>query len=556
MLDAWELTPAAVDGAEPLGTVRLGDVGRSIWKTARRSRGSLSRTTGLAAEAARITVGRSAIAPDRKDWRFADATWQDNQLYRRVMQYYLAWAESMEAMVTSANLDWRAEERARFFMGIAVSAAAPTNTFLGNPAALKRAIETGGGSLISGLRNFIDDQRHNGGMPAQVRRDAFVIGKDLAASPGAVIYRDEVCEVLQFAPSTPQVHVRPLVVIPPQINKYYFMDLAPGRSFIEYTVSRGITCFLISWRNPDGRHADWDFDTYAAAALRAIDVARDTANSDDVNVIGMCAGGILTATVLNHLAHTSDERVATATLGVTLLDFSVPTTVGLFNTAPLMATARGRSQMRRGLDGRSLGSVFSWLRPNELVWNYWVNNYLLGKQPPVFDILAWNSDPTNLPAALHRQFLEVFQDNTLVNPGAFKVLGTPVDLGKVTVETYVTGAVADHLTPWKGCYRSTQLLGGSSTFVLSYSGHIASLVNPPGNPKAHFFAGPEPEPDPDAWQAKAQKVAGTWWEHWADWAIQRSGDTRRSPTSLGSRKFRVIEPAPGAYVRGLEPSRG
>jgi polyhydroxyalkanoate synthase len=556
MLDAWELTPAAVDGAEPLGTVRLADVGRSIWKTARRSRGSLSRTTGLAAEAARITVGRSAIAPDRKDWRFADATWQDNQLYRRVMQYYLAWAESMEAMVTSANLDWRAEERARFFMGIAVSAAAPTNTFLGNPAALKRAIETGGGSLISGLRNFIDDQRHNGGMPAQVRRDAFVIGKDLAASPGAVIYRDEVCEVLQFAPSTPQVHVRPLVVIPPQINKYYFMDLAPGRSFIEYTVSRGITCFLISWRNPDGRHADWDFDTYAAAALRAIDVARDTANSDDVNVIGMCAGGILTATVLNHLAHTSDERVATATLGVTLLDFSVPTTVGLFNTAPLMATARGRSQMRRGLDGRSLGSVFSWLRPNELVWNYWVNNYLLGKQPPVFDILAWNSDPTNLPAALHRQFLEVFQDNTLVNPGAFKVLGTPVELGKVTVETYVTGAVADHLTPWKGCYRSTQLLGGSSTFVLSYSGHIASLVNPPGNPKAHFFAGPEPEPDPDAWQAKAQKVAGTWWEHWADWAIQRSGDTRRSPTSLGSRKFRVIEPAPGAYVRGLEPSRG
>ncbi|HWF68097.1 MAG TPA: alpha/beta fold hydrolase [Mycobacterium sp.] len=556
MLDAWELTPAAVDGAEPLGTVRLGDVGRSLWKTARRSRGSLSRATGLAAEAARITVGRSAIAPDRKDWRFTDATWQDNQLYRRVMQYYLAWAESMEAMVSSANLDWRAEERARFFMGIAVSAAAPTNTFLGNPVALKRALETSGGSLVSGLRNFIDDQRHNGGMPAQVRRDAFVIGKDLAASPGAVIYRDEICEVLQFAPSTPQVHVRPLVVIPPQINKYYFMDLAPGRSFIEYTVSRGITCFLISWRNPDGRHADWDFDTYAAAALRAIDVARDTARSDDVNVIGMCAGGILTATVLNHLAHTSDERVATATLGVTLLDFSVPTTVGLFNTAPLMATARGRSQMRRGLDGRSLGSVFSWLRPNELVWNYWVNNYLLGKQPPVFDILAWNSDPTNLPAALHRQFLEVFQDNTLVNPGAFKVLGTPVDLGKVTVETYVTGAVADHLTPWKGCYRSTQLLGGSSTFVLSYSGHIASLVNPPGNPKAHFFAGPEPEPDPDAWQAKAQKVAGTWWEHWVDWAIQRSGDTRRSPTSLGSRKFRVIEPAPGAYVRGLEPSRG
>jgi polyhydroxyalkanoate synthase len=392
-------------------------------------------------------------------------------------------------------------------------------------------------------------------MPSQVRRDAFVIGKDLAASPGAVIYRDEICEVLQFAPSTPEVHSRPLVVIPPQINKYYFMDLAPGRSFIEYTVSRGITCFLISWRNPDARHADWDFDTYAAAALRAIDVARDTAKSDDVNVIGMCAGGILTATVVNHLAHTSDERVRSATLGVTLLDFSLPTTVGLFNSAPLIATARGRSQLGRGLDGPSLGSVFSWLRPNELVWNYWVNNYLLGKQPPVFDILAWNSDTTNLPAGLHRQFLDIFQNNTLVNPGAFEVLGTPVDLAKVTLDTYVTGAATDHLTPWKGCYRTAQLLGGCSTFVLSYAGHIASLVNPPGNPKAHYFTGPEPEPDPDAWQAKAQKVAGTWWEHWADWAIARSGDTRRSPGSLGSRKFRVIEPAPGAYVRGLEPSR-
>jgi polyhydroxyalkanoate synthase len=555
MVDAWELTPAAVEGAEPLGTVRLGDIGRSIWKTARRSRGSLSRVAGLAAEAARITAGRSAIAPDRKDWRFADATWQDNRLYRRLMQYYLAWAESMEAMVTAANLDWRADERAQFFMGIVVSAAAPTNTFLGNPAALKRAIETGGGSIFSGLRNQVDDLRHNGGMPSQVRRDAFVIGKDLAASPGAVIYRDEICEVLQFAPSTPEVHSRPLVVIPPQINKYYFMDLAPGRSFIEYTVSRGITCFLISWRNPDARHADWDFDTYAAAALRAIDVARDTAKSDDVNAIGMCAGGILTATVVNHLAHTSDERVRSATLGVTLLDFSLPATVGLFNSAPLIATARGRSQLGRGLDGPSLGSVFSWLRPNELVWNYWVNNYLLGKQPPVFDILAWNSDTTNLPAGLHRQFLDIFQNNTLVNPGAFEVLGTPVDLAKVTVDTYVTGAATDHLTPWKGCYRTTQLLGGCSTFVLSYAGHIASLVNPPGNPKAHFFTGPEPEPDPDAWQAKAQKVTGTWWEHWADWVIARSGDTRRSPGSLGSRKFRVIESAPGAYVRGLEPSR-
>jgi polyhydroxyalkanoate synthase len=548
------MTPAAVEGAEPLGTVRLRDVGRSVWQTARRSRGTLNRTASLAGEAIKITAGRSAIAPDRKDWRFADPTWSENGLYRRVMQYYLAWAESMEATVDSAQLDWRAEERARFFMGILVSAAAPTNTLVGNPTAIKRVIETGGGNLVAGLRNAVDDLRHNGGLPAQVKRDALAIGKDLAATPGSVVYRDEICEVLQFAPSTPEVRARPLVMIPPQINKYYFMDLSPGRSFIEYAVSRGITCFTISWRNPDRRHAEWDFDTYAAAAIRAIDVARDVSESDDVNVLGLCAGGILTATVINYLAHMRDERVRTATFGVTLLDFSSPATIGLFNTAPLIATARGRSRVRGGLDGPSLGSVFTWLRPNDLVWNYWVNNYLLGKDPPVFDILAWNSDPTNLPAALHHQFLDIFANNTLVNPGAFTVLDTPVELNQVTLDTYVTGATTDHLTPWKGCYRTTQLLGGRSTFVLSNAGHIASLVNPPGNPKAHFFVGPEPEGDPEQWQAKAQKVSGTWWEHWADWAIERSGDTRRSPAKLGSRKFRAIEPAPGAYVRGLEPS--
>jgi polyhydroxyalkanoate synthase subunit PhaC len=554
MADAWELTPAAVEGAEPIGTVRFGDVGRSIWRTARQSRGRVSRASGLASEALKITAGRSTIEPDRKDWRFTDATWTENGAYHRIMQYYLAWAASMEAIVDAAELDWRAEEQARFFMGVLVSALAPTNTMLGNPAALKRAIETGGGSVASGLRNRLRDLRHNGGLPSQVKRGAFVLGTDLAATPGSVIYRDEICEVLQFAASTAEVRSRPLVLIPPQINKYYFMDLAPGRSFVEYAVSRGITCFLISWRNPDRRHADWDFDSYAAAVLRAIDVARDVTKSDDVNALGLCAGGILTATVINHLAHERDERVRTATFGVTLLDFSSPATVGLFNTAPLLAAARGRSRMRGGLDGPSLGSVFTWLRPNELVWNYWVNNYLLGKDPPTFDILAWNSDPTNLPAALHRQFLDIFANNTLVNPGAVTVLGTPVELNKVTLETYVTGATTDHLTPWKGCYRTTQLLAGPSTFVLSNAGHIASLVNPPGNPKAHFFTGPEPEPDPGRWQAKAEKRPGTWWEHWADWALERSGDARRPPAKLGSRRFRVIQPAPGAYVRNLEPT--
>jgi polyhydroxyalkanoate synthase subunit PhaC len=554
MADAWESTPGAVEGAEPLGIVRLADIGRSVWRTTTQSRGSLSRLGRLAGEAARITAGRSEVAPDRRDWRFADPTWSDNGVYRRLMQYYLAWAQSMEEMVDAADLDSRADQRARFFMEILVSAAAPTNSLPGNPAAVKRAFETGGRSIAAGLRNLIDDTRHNGGLPSQVKRGAFVIGQDLAATPGSVVYRDEVCEVLQFSASTPEVRRRPLLMVPPQISKYYFMDLAPGRSFLEYVASRGITCFAISWRNPDARYADWDFDTYAAAVLRAVDVARDVAKSDDVNVLGLCAGVILTATVLSHLADERDERVRTATFGVTLLDFSTPATISLFNNAPLLAVARGRSRSRGVLDGPSLGSVFSWLRPNDLVWNYWVNDYLLGKDPPTFDILAWNSDSTNLPAALHSQFLDIFANNTLATPGAFTVLGTPVDLDKVRIESYVTGATTDHITPWKGCYRTTQLLGGHSTFVLSNAGHIASLVNPPGNPKAHFYVGPEPGSDPEQWQAESERRPGTWWEHWADWALARSGDARRAPAREGSRKFPPIEPAPGAYIRDLEPS--
>jgi polyhydroxyalkanoate synthase len=334
------------------------------------------------------------------------------------------------------------------------------------------------------------------------------------------------------------------------------MDLRPKRSFVEYVVSRGIPVFMISWRNPGTEQRDWDFDTYGAAALRAMDVAREVTGSDDVNVLGFCAGGILTASVTSHVAQTSDPRINSASFGVTLLDFDVPATIGAFQSGAVLGLAAARSNRQGVITGRNLGAMFALLRPNELVWNYWVNNYLLGNDPPVFDILAWNADSTNLPAKLHSEFIGIFGGNKLVEPDGLEILGTPVDLSKITVETYVTGATTDHLTPWKGCYRTTQLTGGESTFILSNAGHVASLVNPPGNPKAHYFAGPEPGPDPEDWLAKAEKVPGTWWEHWADWIGERSGEERRAPASLGSRRHRPIEPAPGSYVRDMEPANG
>jgi polyhydroxyalkanoate synthase len=359
--------------------------------------------------------------------------------------------------------------------------------------------------------------------------------------------------VIQYAPSTPHVRTRPVVMVAPQINKYYFMDLAPGRSFVEHAVAQGIPFFVISWRNPGTEQRDWNLDTYAAAVVRVIGVARDVTRSDDVNLLSLCAGGILSTTVLNHLAAAGDDAVRSASFGVTLLDFEVPAPIGMFDAPPVVSLARFRSRQAGVLDGRSLGSVFTWLRPNDLVWNYWVNNYLLGKDPPTFDILAWNADGTNLPSALHRQFLDIFSRNTLATPGAMTVLDTPVDLSSIHVDTYVTGATTDHLTPWRGCYRTTQLLQGDSTFVLSNAGHIASLINPPGNPKSHYFAGPEPTGDADAWLEGAQKQQGTWWEHWAQWVLERSGEERKAPSRLGSRRHRVIESAPGSYVRGMDP---
>jgi polyhydroxyalkanoate synthase len=328
------------------------------------------------------------------------------------------------------------------------------------------------------------------------------------------------------------------------------MDLAPGRSFIEYAVSRGISFFAISWRNPDKEQADWDLDEYASAEERAIDVVRDIAGSDDINLLSLCAGGILSAGLLSHLADKSDNRVHTASFGVTLLDFDVPAPIGMFRMAPVLSLARQRSTSNGILAGPSLAAVFSWMRPNDLVWNYWVNNYLLGQPPPRFDILAWNADATNLPAQLHSQFLEIFQHNQMVRESGLQVLGTPVDLGRVKIETYVTGATTDHLTPWKGCYRTTQLISGPSTFVLSNAGHIASLINPPGNPKAHYFAGPEPGDDADAWFDQAERHQGTWWDHWGEWVVKRSGEERDAPSHLGSRLHPVIDTAPGMYVHG------
>jgi polyhydroxyalkanoate synthase len=506
------------------------------------------RGLGLAKELVEIAIGRSERTAEPGDKRFADPAFDKHPGYRRLMQTYLAVRAALHTLVDEVDLDAKSRDRARFALSLLTEALAPTNTLIGNPAAIKRAFDTAGVSLAIGLKNMIADYVENDGMPAQVDRRPFKLGENLAVTPGQVVFRNEVLELIQYAPSTPEVYERPFLFIPPQVNKYYVFDIAPGRSLMEFAVKSGFTTFTVSWRNPSPAQRDWGLGAYLTALVEASDALREITGSDKINVMGACAGGITTAVLLAYLAARGDDRFGSATFPVTMIDMGDPGMIGIFTSEATIASSLRRSAEKGILSGSDLARVFAWLRPNDLVWNYWVNNYLLGENPPAFDILYWNNDSTNLPATLHAEFLDVFLKNSLTQPGAVTVLDTPIDLKKVTCDVYAIGALTDHLTPWNACYRTPQLFGGKATFVASNSGHIQALVNPPGNLKARFLTNPDLSGTAAEWLEGAKEQKGSWWTHWADWQAKRSGAKHPAPTALGSEKHHPILPAPGRYV--------
>jgi polyhydroxyalkanoate synthase len=550
--DALGLVEAGEAVGIPTATVLIKTVAATVGQP-----GPLAREVRrFGRETVRIVAGRSKRGPAKGDKRFTDPAWKENPVFRRLGQEYLNFAESVDRLVDEldrSSKDWQEVERARFIMNILTSAVAPTNLILTNPTALKRAFDTAGTSVVRGLGNFLGDVKNNGGMPSQTNRKAFQVGTDLAATPGSVVQRDDLAELIQYAPATDSVRARPVVIIPPPIGRFYFLDLRPGRSFVEYAVSQGLQVFMISWRNPDASMGSLGVDDYAARVLSALDAVAEITGSPDVATVGFCAGGILMSGVLNHLAAQGDDRIKAASFAVTLLDFDSRAAIGAFS-APRMLEMAQRTSRRDGIiTGRQLSNVFAWMRPDDLVFNYWVSNYLMGFPPPTFDILAWNADSTNLPAQLHADFLDIFKNNVLAT-GETEILGTPVDLRQITVPTFVTGAMTDHLTPWKGCYRTTELLSGPSTFVLSNAGHIASLVNPPGNPKASYYVDGESGAEPEVWLKSATKRTGSWWQVWVDWSIERAGDEVPAPDHLGSLAHPPLQPAPGSYVRDKTPA--
>jgi polyhydroxyalkanoate synthase len=533
-----------------LRRVNLGGSGlRLAAALAARPRLVAGRGRQLAGELARIGAGRSEVQPSRRDRRFADPAWAGNPLLRRTMQAYLAAAESVAGVVAEAGLDDRDAERVNFVLTNLIDALSPSNNPLLNPAAVKAALDTGGGSAVAGLRHFLADMAVPPRVPSMVEPDAFEVGVDLAVTPGSVVLRTPEFELIQYRPVTATVRQIPLLIVPPVINKYYVLDLAPGRSMVEYLVGTGLQVFVVSWRNPDARHAKWDLDAYGQAILDAMDATERITGSEQTALAATCSGGIIAAMVAAHLAHLGQQdRIAALTLLVTVLDQAHAGLASAVIDERTVRLAAAASSARGYLDGRSLAEVFAWLRPNDLIWNYWVNNYLLGKKPPAFDILFWNADTTRMTAGLHRDFLELGAANALVSPGAATMLGSPVDLGAVNRDSYIVAGITDHICPWQSCYRSARLLGGKPRFVLSTSGHIAAMVNPPGNEKARYQLGQESPDDPKEWLRLAETRQGSWWSDYAEWLAERCGQENAAPTELGGSGLLPIGEAPGTYV--------
>jgi polyhydroxyalkanoate synthase len=514
---------------------------RLVWGSAGAFRAAAERGIG------RDNPGPIAIA--RGDKRFSDPAYQENPAYFLLAQHYLLFGQLVAELLDTAGVSGTREAKARFAAKFLVDALAPTNTLAGNPAAIRKAFDTGGKSIGRGIKNMVHDLRHNGGWPSQVDSSGFEVGVNMAATPGSVVYRSDLIELIQYSPQTPNTYAVPLLFCPPWINKFYIMDLAPGKSLIEWAVQHGHTCFAISYRNADKSMSGLGFRDYLfQGPLDAVRVVRDITGVPAVNTVSVCLGGTLTALGLAHNAARGDESIKSATFLNTHTDFTEPGLLGTFTDEATVAGLEKQMLKKGFLDSATMARTFSALRPNDLIFQYVVNNWLLGNKPPSFDLLAWNEDSTRMPARMHSEYLRSCYLRNEFARGEFEIDGKRLDPGLVDIDTYVLAAVDDHVVPWTSGYKTTQLLGGKSRFVLSSSGHIAGIVNPP-NPKAKHWVSDSLPADPDEWKANADLVTATWWEDWTAWIAERGGEMIPAPDHEGSDNYPPLEQAPGSYVR-------
>jgi polyhydroxyalkanoate synthase len=485
---------------------------------------------------------------ESKDARFASPAWNDNFGFHGLLETYLTVARLLRELVHAAGVEGSQGAKAEFATTLLADALAPTNFFVTNPAAIERCFETAGLSVLRGVRNFGHDVLHNDGWPRQVDRSRFTLGRNTAATPGKVVFRNELIEVIQYAPQTEQTYAIPLVVCPPWINRYYIADLAPGKSLVEWAVQRGHTVFAVSYRNPDSSMRDLTFDDYLRLGpLTAIDVVREITDADTVNTLAICLGGTMNAMALAYLDACGDHFVNSSTYLNSAIDYADAGVMASVFADPETVESLVRRMEKKGyLDGKDMAHTFDLIRANDLVFRYVVDNWLLGKPPPAFDLLAWNADSTNMPGKAHGHFLrQMYVENALARD-AYVAMGEHLVVSEIATDSYIVAAVEDHIVPWSVSYRTTQLFKGPVRFVLTSAGHIAGIVNPPG-PKSRLWTNDELPPDAEAWRAGATEHRDTWWNDWAEWIAARAGPLV-APPSLGTVAYPVLGDAPGIYV--------
>ena len=564
---AWQAAESAAAALAPdadvFGSVDAAGLGQAtlsvLWRAARQPAATTAATmrfwSGVAMAgpvAAARWMGMNVAPPvevPEGDKRFADRTWSDNPAFFALRQGYLAASRLAGELLDAGSGDAMDDAKAKLATGFLLDALAPTNFLLMNPAALKRALETGGASVLAGTTHMIGDVLNNNGRPRQVDTRPFKVGKTLAVTPGKVVFKNDLMELIQYSPQTEQVHAVPVLASPPWINKYYIMDLAPGRSFLEWAVQHEHTVFAISYRNPEPSMGGTTLDDYLIhGPLTALDVIGDITGAPKIDIIGLCLGGALTAMLAAYMVQKGDDRLGSITLLNTLLDYSDPGVLGAFTDEKTVRRLEKQMAAKGVLDASQMSGTFDMLRANDLIFNYVVSNWLMGEDPPPFDILAWNGDSTRMPAAMHSFYLRSLYMRNELARGEMELAGQPLSLSSVKNDTYVVGAINDHIVPWHASYKTLALMGGKVHYVLTSGGHIAGIVNPPG-PKAWYEATSHAVPDPEKWRAAAAKHNGSWWQDWAEWSKARAGELI-TPPHMGSHKYPAIGDAPGEYVHG------
>jgi polyhydroxyalkanoate synthase subunit PhaC len=491
-------------------------------------------------------------APDVSDKRFADAAWRDNPYFDFIKQAYVLTTRWADDLVKHADeLDPHDREKAHFYLRQVTAALSPSNFLATNPELLRTTLAESGENLVRGLKMLAEDIDAGRGNLRIRQSDtrAFKLGVNMAATPGKVVFRNALMELIQYEPSTPQVYKRPLLIVPPWINKFYILDLNPEKSFVRWAVAQGLTVFVISWVNPDERHADKDFDSYMREGiLTALDCIEQATGEREIAAIGYCVGGTLVAATLGYMAATGDRRISSATFFATQIDFADPGELKVFVDAEQLKAVEERMAERGYLEGAQMANAFNMLRPNDLIWSYFVNNYLKGKEPMPFDLLVWNSDSTRMPAANHKFYLRnCYLQNDLSN-GRMRLGGKTLDLKKVTIPVYELATKEDHIAPARSAFTGAKCFGGPVRYVMAGSGHIAGVVNPPGKPKYQFWTDGPPEGKFEDWVAKAKETPGSWWPDWLAWLTSQMPDKvpARKP---GGAKLKPLGDAPGDYVQ-------